>query len=240
MMGDELLDGRNRLEAAERVKFKIGGGDIEHLPAVDPVRFVISANINRRHLTKAQRADLIVAAIKAGEACRQVGEVPPRHVKGKAGSEKDATKAAIVADAAANKISKRTVERAIAKAEGKTPKPKRRTSAEVEAEHLHVCKVSMEAAWDSADPELWGYDPKLREHLIKHIAKESDPVSLALSLVEMMDAEQVERLIAGAEEHRAQLGRKRASQKSADPNPEIEVDDDLGDIPPGLDRRRVV
>ena len=49
-----------------------------------------------------------------------------------------------------------------------------------------------------------------RRKLFAHIAKESDPVSLALALVEMMDAQQVERLIAAAEEHRANLGRKRA------------------------------
>ena len=63
-LGDQLLDGRNRLEAAERVGFKVHAGYFDHLPAVDPVAYVISANIHRRHLTKAQQADLMVAAYK--------------------------------------------------------------------------------------------------------------------------------------------------------------------------------
>jgi hypothetical protein len=69
-------------------------------------------------------------------------------------------------------------------------------------------------------------------------------VSVALSLVETMDAEQVSRLIAGAEEHRAQLGRKRASTLAQDGRSEVPVDDctsepsdDFPEIPSGLDRR---
>jgi hypothetical protein len=118
-----LIDGRNRLEAMER----IGIADqvlAETFYCKDPVTHIITFNIRRRHLTKQQQADLIVAAVKAGaEASRQVGEVPKRHTKGKAGSEKDAVKAAAVAAGAEHGISKRTVERAIAKAEGKTPRP---------------------------------------------------------------------------------------------------------------------
>jgi hypothetical protein len=87
----------------------------------DPILHIICLNIRRRHLTKQQQADLIVAAIKAP---RQDGEVPTRHVKGKAGSEKDAEKAKAVAAAKDHGISQRTVERSIAKAEGKPSKPK--------------------------------------------------------------------------------------------------------------------
>jgi hypothetical protein len=86
--------------------------------------FIISKNIHRRHLTKQQQADLIVAAIKAGEASRQDGEMPKRHVKGKVGSEKDAVKAKAVETGKQHGISKRTVERSIAKAEGKKPRAK--------------------------------------------------------------------------------------------------------------------
>ena len=45
--------------------------------------------------------------------------------------------------------------------------------------------------------------------ILDHILKESDPVSLALSLVEMMDAQQVRRLLVGIEEYQSQLARKK-------------------------------
>jgi ParB-like chromosome segregation protein Spo0J len=60
--GDWLLDGRNRLEAAERAGVDIGPP--AHLPGVDPVIYVISANLHRRHPSKQARAELIVALAK--------------------------------------------------------------------------------------------------------------------------------------------------------------------------------
>jgi hypothetical protein len=129
----ELLDGRNRLEAMERagIEIHLCGMSTTLAREVDPVAFIIGKNIHRRHLSKQQQADLIVAAHKAS---RQDGEVPKRHVKGKAGSSKDESKAAIVASAAEHGISKRTVERAIAKSEGKTPKAKSDDDADRMAE----------------------------------------------------------------------------------------------------------
>jgi hypothetical protein len=159
-----LIDGRNRLEAAERV-----GLDLDRIPTAevhcsDPVTWVIALNIRRRHLTKQQQADLIVAAHKAGSKPRQVGEVSEakweyepfsvtrardsdgaidpevqarlweqhavevyrkraRRERNKGGRGKiDSVKAAAVATAKEHGISKRTVERAIAKAEGRKPK----------------------------------------------------------------------------------------------------------------------
>jgi hypothetical protein len=113
-----LIDGRNRLEAMERAGIEHNELTDEQWVRPDPVPFIISLNIRRRHLTKEQQADLIVAAIKAS---RQDGEVPKRHVKGKAGSEKDPAKFEAVAFAADHGISKRTVERSIAKAGGRKP-----------------------------------------------------------------------------------------------------------------------
>jgi ParB-like chromosome segregation protein Spo0J len=119
-----LVDGRNRIEAMERVGIKATLAQMDILHG-DPVSFVIAANIRRRHLTKQQQADLIVAAVKAS---RQDGEVP-RHVKGKAGSEKDPVKAEAVAAGAEHGISQRTVERAFEKAD-----PERAAKAKLQKE----------------------------------------------------------------------------------------------------------
>jgi hypothetical protein len=48
-----LVDGRNRLEACKRAKVKPKTVDLD---GDDPVAFVLSANIHRRHMTKAQQA----------------------------------------------------------------------------------------------------------------------------------------------------------------------------------------
>jgi hypothetical protein len=126
-----LIDGRNRYEAMERAglplprpRASVFDSEVHITPYDNPVSEIITLNIHRRHLTKQQQADLIVAALKAGEAPRQLEEVPKRHVKGKAGSEKDPLKTKAVAAGKAHGISKSTVERSLAKAEGKTPKPR--------------------------------------------------------------------------------------------------------------------
>jgi len=59
--GGQVLDGRNRyracLAAGIRPRF-------EHLPAVDPLKYVISANIRRRHLSVEDKDRLIVQLLK--------------------------------------------------------------------------------------------------------------------------------------------------------------------------------
>jgi hypothetical protein len=90
----QLLDGRNRLDAAElggllsfdpkrglviegagpvaahyvfefRSAFEAGTGKRSRIAWVDPFVFVLSANIHRRHLTPEQRRDLIAKLLKA-------------------------------------------------------------------------------------------------------------------------------------------------------------------------------
>jgi hypothetical protein len=71
----EVLDGRNRLNAAERAGFelftadgklawsyfRIVGGD----NSFDPIAFVVSANVHRRHLSSEQRRGIVAELLKA-------------------------------------------------------------------------------------------------------------------------------------------------------------------------------
>jgi hypothetical protein len=142
-----LIDGRNRLEAMERAGLETNPLDafevdyVSYHRSPDPVAYIISANIHRRHLTKQEQADLIVAAHKAADKPRQVGEVSegvelltpcgaptglafkPPSTGGR--GNVDPVKAKAVATAKEHGISKRTIERSFAKAEGKLPEPKK-------------------------------------------------------------------------------------------------------------------
>jgi hypothetical protein len=62
-----LLDGRGRLSAMELVGLDTAACSHQQLygPVVDPYAYVLSANIHRRHLSAAEKRDLIVAVLKA-------------------------------------------------------------------------------------------------------------------------------------------------------------------------------
>src|SRR5262245_22401280 len=94
-------------------------------PNIDPYAYAISKNIRRRHLTKEQQADLIVAVMKtkAGSA-KMANPVKPRNEKGQLQGQqtKDPVKQAAVEEGAKHGISKRTIERAMAKDRGPTRK----------------------------------------------------------------------------------------------------------------------
>src|SRR5262245_47839519 len=70
-----LLDGRNRLDALEAGGFKLVNNGkvvwdswckaVMHVAGEDPYAFVLSANIQRRHLTAEQKRDLIAKVLKA-------------------------------------------------------------------------------------------------------------------------------------------------------------------------------
>src|SRR5262245_13103948 len=59
-LGGKLLDGRNRLRACEAAGVR---PRFEEVPAgTDPIRYVVSLNVTRRHLSESQRS-MIAAAI---------------------------------------------------------------------------------------------------------------------------------------------------------------------------------
>jgi hypothetical protein len=132
-----LLDGRNRLDAMQAVGLGVtltwGGGDLrmtvtglsEHAAAVrdpirceaDPYEYVISANIRRRHLTKQQQAERIVAVLAIRTERLNLSQSVTRGEAGRlAGSTKDPLKSAAVAEGAKHDISESTIKRALAKA----------------------------------------------------------------------------------------------------------------------------
>jgi ParB-like chromosome segregation protein Spo0J len=70
----KILDGRNRYRACLKAGFE--PVTIQLPPICDPVAYVISANIRRRHLTADQKRDLIAKLIKATpeKSDRQIAE----------------------------------------------------------------------------------------------------------------------------------------------------------------------
>ena len=122
--GGVILDGRNRLEAC-----KIAGVQptFETYTGEDPVAFIISANIHRRHLTKQRRAEKIVAVLAKRTEWLTLSQSVIRDGAGMlAGSTKDPLKAAALAEGAKHNISEGTIKRALAKARPKAGKKKSR------------------------------------------------------------------------------------------------------------------
>ena len=118
-----LLDGRNRLEAMERAGVAVQEWHTRTFGDGDPVAFIVSSNIRRRHLNKQQQADLIVAALKAAEKPRTdcaVSAEPHHGGRGKV----NAVKQKAIAEGKKHDIGRRTMEKALAKA---TPRPKPKT-----------------------------------------------------------------------------------------------------------------
>jgi hypothetical protein len=116
-----VLDGRNRLEAMERAGLA-RQVQTATLTVADPAAYVISANIRRRHLTKAQQAELIV---RAHEASRTGVLNLRKPVNGRInGQIKDPIIQRQYADAKKQGISKGTLNRARAKVQGKSSNKK--------------------------------------------------------------------------------------------------------------------
>ena len=124
---------------------------------VDPYLYVISKNIRRRHLTKEQQADLIIKVMKASESVPPRTAVSPRKddlatmarsfspISGRrGGSTSDPIKEKAVEEAAKHGISKRTIERVIAKDRGPTllvQKPHRKQKPPVSNIEVVVKKI---------------------------------------------------------------------------------------------------
>jgi hypothetical protein len=62
VLGDQLIDGRNRLRAC--LELELEPRIEEYSSESDPARFILAANITRRHLTPDQRAQISMEGIK--------------------------------------------------------------------------------------------------------------------------------------------------------------------------------
>lgn len=158
-----VLDGRNRLAALSRLGLEVKPPDTRVLNANVYVNkhphpwlpdqlaaYVISRNIHRRHLTKEQQAELIVKTIEAGKSSATDRATVARSVtRGRngrvQGSTKDPVLEAAVTEAAKHNISKRTVQKARAKLQGK-PKAPRVTKADLEAQRVQTQRVKDDLA----------------------------------------------------------------------------------------------
>jgi len=77
-----LLDGRRRLIAMDRAGIPLREWNIRRLCNCNPIATIIGLNIRRRHLSKQQEADFIVAAVKAGKKPDQAEPVSHKGGRG--------------------------------------------------------------------------------------------------------------------------------------------------------------
>jgi hypothetical protein len=90
MFEEQLLDGRNRWRAAEAAGIKITGRDLRQFDPKkdgDPLAWVISKNLQRRHLDESQRADVAAQVANMPQGART--DLTPIGLK----SQADAAKA---------------------------------------------------------------------------------------------------------------------------------------------------
>lgn len=130
----------------------------------DPAALVISANIRRRHLSKQEQAELIVKTIEAAQSTDRatVARSVKRGENGRVvGSVKDPVLEQVVNEAAKHNISKRTVQHARAKLQGKPKAPRRRPettnqrlSREMDAAIVGVMAKELDALAAGVEPPV--------------------------------------------------------------------------------------
>jgi ParB-like chromosome segregation protein Spo0J len=145
-----LLDGRNRLEAAERAGYKIQGWEESSIDAekTDPYAFVVSTNIMRRHLTDEARRELIAKLLEAspGKSDRQIAKIVKRDHKTVAAVRKQAEDVGRVPH-----VDKRTDTRGRAQPAKKPAKPtkKPKPKAAPPASDPKVTVAVLNSAWQA-------------------------------------------------------------------------------------------
>jgi hypothetical protein len=107
-----LLDGRNRLDAMELTGIPFDPHEHATHDCTDPIAYIASANLHRRHMLKIDRAKAIVALAKLG----QVGPVSEKPHKGGRGKVNPIKAKALEINAGLpenERVSERTIKREI-------------------------------------------------------------------------------------------------------------------------------
>jgi hypothetical protein len=154
------------MEAMERIGFNLDLSKHKKFIEGDPVAAIMSFNVHRRHLSKQERADAIVRWIATIEADNKPGQAGPvSEAKGGRGKRSPTKEKALAINAELPKeqqVSERTIKRAMAKAEGKTPaKPKPESEAKHKVKAAAVVATDMRAV-ERAIAEAEGNKPKFK------------------------------------------------------------------------------
>jgi hypothetical protein len=81
----KVLDGRNRVRVCQLLKFELRTYHVREYDGQDPIGFVLSINLHRRHLNESQRAMVAAKLANLGQGANQ-------HTKGQAPSIEGASK----------------------------------------------------------------------------------------------------------------------------------------------------
>jgi hypothetical protein len=132
-----LMDGRCRLQALELAGMEPDESQMKTYEGDDPVGWIISANINRRHLNKKQKADVIVAALRVAEQANddaeKLDQVEPVSRGGRGKVNETRAKAVRMGETVG--ISESTMKRSLAEAAGKKANRKQPTG------DLELCSI---------------------------------------------------------------------------------------------------
>jgi ParB-like chromosome segregation protein Spo0J len=157
--GDQVIDGRNRLAACERVGVKPVVMEVGDAEVGDPFAYVLSLNYHRRHLTPAERGEIIRAEMKrrGGDPDKPGKPGPAPKSSGRSGPDSPAQPAPpTVADIAkALGVTKRKANKdlaAAAKKRGAPPRKPKQPRVKSEAEENDDCAdVKRKAAQETRD-----------------------------------------------------------------------------------------
>lgn len=190
-----LLDGRNRLEALALLERQGGPpweGSAMFVNVTDPAMYIISANIRRRHLTKAQQAELIIKTIRANQKSVKTSDRPKFSQSGKSmrlnGSVKDAELTQAVEIAARHGISRGTVKIARAKLKGQLSAPKKKIGVSKQPPKNHAIPLGVRgtraARHQSGKTPLWQRDLHAAILRARQVVSEAETRRYILSVLE--------------------------------------------------------